>query len=190
MKFEVTIPERHPERLKRSEDFPFHIKHSNTDYIERLDRCDNFQEVFILVKKSVKEVINNERVGLILYLMDMPLGIGAFHAVGSNGIVMNRALLREVIRTANSRREINSFAYSILLHEYIHSLGCINEIDTRRLTYQVSKETFGLDHIATKMAEMGPWTYLKLNPMSSSQVYGGEMEIVRDFEIPKHKYIC
>lgn len=188
--FEMALPSRHPERLKRPEDFPFRIKSSSTDYVGRLDRCENFQEVFSLVKKSVKESLGLERVGLMLYLMDLPLGVGAFHEVGSNGIVMNRALLEQVIRSTDSKTEINSFVYSILLHEYIHTLGCIDETKTRRLTYLVSRETFGPDHIATKMAEVGPWAYMKINPFYGSHDYERKIEIVRDFEVPEHRYIC
>lgn len=187
--FEIEFPDRHPERLKRP-DFPFRINDSYTSYTDRLDRCKNFQEVFTLVKKSVRETLNRERAGLMLYLMDLPLRLGAFHEVGSNGIVMNRTLLEQVIQTADSKREVNSFIYSILLHEYIHALGCIDETQTRRLTYMVSRETFGLDHIATKMAEDGPWAYLKLNPQDHACGYGRDIEIVRDFEVPSHSYIC
>ncbi len=159
------------------------------EYAERLDRCENFQEVFSLVKRSVKQTLNRERVGLMLYLMDLPLGLGAFHGVGTNGIVMNKTLLEEVTRSANSKREVNSFVYSILLHEYIHALGCIDERETRRITYEVSKESFGPYHIATKMAETGPWEYLKLNPLDTNRHYGREIEIVRNFEVPEHRYI-
>lgn len=189
IEFETVLPDRHPERLKRP-DFPFRINSNNTDYASRLDRCENFQDVFSLVKRSVKASLRLERVGLMLYLMDLPLGVGAFHEVDSNGIVMNRALLEQVIQSADSTREINSFVYSILLHEYIHTLGCIDEIETRRLTYLVSRETFGSDHIATKMAEVGPWAYMKINPVYGSHGYEREIEIVRDFEVPEHRYIC
>lgn len=167
----------------------FDTKDSDTENAEKLDRYENFQEIFSLVKRSVKETLNRERVGLMLYLMDLPLGLGAFHEVGSNRIVMNKTLLEEVTLSANSKREVNSFVYSILLHEYLHALGCIDERETRRLTYEVSKETFGPYHTTTKMAETGPWEYLKLNPQDSSHRYGREMEIVKNFEIPEHRYI-
>ena len=186
--FEVDFSDGHPERLKRP-DLPFGLTDNHADHTDRLDKCENFQEVFSLVKRSVKETLGRERAGLMLYLADLPLGLGAYHEVGSNGIVMNRALLEQVKRTADSKREINSFVYSILLHEYIHTLGCIDETETRRLTYMVSRETFGFDHIATKMAEDGPWAYLKLYPQSRTYGYGRDVEIVKDFEVPDCRYI-
>ena len=189
IEFEIRLPDRHPERLRRP-DSPFQISESNSDYAEILDKCENFKEIFSLVKKSVKKVLNRERVGLMLYLMDLPLGLGAFHEVGSNGIVMNRSLLEQVEQNADSKKEVNSFIYSILLHEYIHSLGCIDESETRRLTLIVSKETLGLKHIATKMAEYGPWAYLNLNPQSQSYRFKRDVEIIKDFEVPYTRYIC
>ena len=129
--FEEDFSTRHPERLRRP-DFPFSLTDNHSDHAERLDKCENFQEVFSLVKRSVKDTLGRERAGLMLYLADLPLGLGAYYEVGSNGIVMNRALLEQVKRTADSKREINSFVYSILLHEYIHTLGCINTNRERR----------------------------------------------------------
>ena len=186
--FETSSPDGYSEKLENS-DYPIRMKGGNTDYASRLDNCKNFQEVFILVKRSVKESLGLERVGLMLYLMDLPLNVGAFHEIGSNGIVMNRALLEQVIGSTDSKSEINSFVYSILLHEYIHTLGCIDEAKTRRLTYSVSRDVFGADHVATKMADAGPWAYIKLNPISDSYEHGRGIELVRDFEVPEHRYI-
>lgn len=188
LSFEVFSYDRYSEELEHS-DFSSRIKSGSSDYASRLDDCANFQAVFVLVKRSVKESLGLERVGLMLYLMDLPLNVGAFHEIGSNGIVMNRALLEQVIGSACSRREINSFVYSILLHEYIHTLGCIDEAKTRRLTYSVSRDVFGADHVATKMADAGPWAYIKLNPISDSYEHGRGIELVRDFEVPEHRYI-
>lgn len=186
--FKTSSSDAYSDELENSNS-PTRMKGGNTDYASKLDNCKNFQEVFVLVKKSVKESLGLERVGLMLYLMDLPLNLGAFHEVGSNGIVMNRALLEQVISSTDSKREINSFVYSILLHEYIHTLGCIDEAKTRQLTLSVSHDVFGPDHVATKMADAGPWAYMKLNPASGNYERGREMELVRNFEVPEHRYI-
>jgi hypothetical protein len=39
--------------------------------------------------------------------------------------------------------------FSILLHEYIHSLGYLNENETRQLVFSVSRVIFGPDNIVT-----------------------------------------
>lgn len=185
---EETSMRRHPERLKRPR-FPYRISDKQADHAHKLDQFQNFQEIFHLVKKSVKETLNLERTGLILYLRDLPLKVGAYHQIGANGIIMNRTLLEQVVQTAASKREINSFIYYILLHEYLHSLGHINERKVRKLTYHVSEETFGPDHVVTKMAVEGPWAFIKLNLFYAPYPYEREVQIVRNFETPSHRYI-
>ena len=39
-----------------------------------------------------------------------------------------------------------------MLHEYIHSLGFLNEVITRQKTYEISKNHFGEKHIVTKLS--------------------------------------
>ena len=67
------------------------------------------------------------RAGLTLYLAELPTNVGAFYPVGSNVIVMNKELLKVVDESPKSKRVKTSFVYSILLHEYLHSLGYLNE---------------------------------------------------------------
>lgn len=94
----------------------------------------------------------------MLPLADLPMHLGAFHGVGTNSIVMNHGLLDRIVKGGNSRIQVNSFVYSILLHEYIHSLGVIEEKDVRSLVRDVSLKTFGNDHSASKIAAEGPWS--------------------------------
>jgi len=188
IEFEGTPPRRYPDGPDEP-NFPSNISNKQADYVDKLDQCHNFQEIFSLVKRSVREALNVERTGLILYLRDLPIMMGAYHQIGTNGIIMNRTLLEQVVQTAASKREINSFIYNILLHEYLHTLGYINEREVRKLTYIVSEETFGPDHAVTKMATEGPWASIKINPFYAPPPYEREVQIVRDFENPSHKYI-
>lgn len=153
-------PESMPERLwrKRPENW---LTEKQEGYVARLDQCKDFKNIFQLVKRSVKETLGLERTGLMLYLADMPMTVGAYHQVGSNSIVMNSSLLEHVMNTSPNRMEVNSFVYSILAHEYIHTLGCLDERRARHLTYVVSKETFGDEHLTTRMAAESPWRYIK-----------------------------
>jgi len=122
---------------------------------ERLDKCKSFGDIFELVKRTVKIILGHERSGLMLYLGNLPLYVQAFHQIGSNGIVMNKRLLNLMFKSSSSITEVNSFTFSILLHEYLHSLGYVDESQVRRLVYEISKEAFGTDHRATKMALNG-----------------------------------
>jgi hypothetical protein len=177
-----------PEPMK-TQMIPWEDRGKHEEYANQLDRSQNFREVFTLVKKSVKDTLNHERTGLLLYLRDMPLKVGAYHQLGTNGIILNRVLLEQVIQTTASRIEVNAFIYYILLHEYLHTLGYIDERRVRELTYVVAEETFGPTHVATKMAVEGPWSFIKINPFYMPRSRERGIEIVREFEDPSSKYI-
>ena len=110
-----------------------------------------------------------ERTGLELYLRELPLEVGAFHKMGTNIIVMNRALIDRVVEAQVSFAEMRSFIYNILLHEYLHSLGIYDELRTRRLTYVISRVSLGEKHPATILARKGPWAILD-HELTSSDV--------------------
>jgi len=153
------------------------------EFVDRLNGCSDFSCILDLVKSAVETTINRRRVGLILGLSDLPNYIGAFHQIGSNFIVMNKRLLKEVIRSGN-RKLINSYIFHILLHEYIHSLGCIDERKTQMLTYAISKEVLGSDHPATLIAKHGIGSVFsnisRLEHYVPKKI--GNIEIVEDFE--------
>ncbi len=153
-----------------------------------LENAKNFQEIFKIVKKSVKKVLGRERAGLMLVLADLPLHVGAFHGIGSNSIVMNRRLLEAVEERNGTKLEINSYIFMILLHEYLHSLGCVDERVTKRLVYEISIEVFGEGHPATKMAIDG-LAKLVNNPSARSLQNGRYPEIVKEFDPSYKSYI-
>lgn len=165
------------------------------DIAEKLDNSENFGDVFEIVKRSVKEQLGKERAGLMLLLADLPMHLGAFHGVGTNSIVMNRALLDRIVKGGNSRIQVNSFVYSILLHEYLHSLGVIEEKDVRSLVRDISLRTFGSDHPASKIAADGPWSMLprSWSPEQAESDYvphsHREVELVKDFDRSHASYI-
>jgi len=98
------------------------------DYSMELDKCEDFSDVFELVKKAVKDVLGRWRVGLMLVLADLPINIGAYHSLGSNSIVVNRKILEAVKDSIKSKRKLNSWIFLVLLHEYLHSLGYVDEV--------------------------------------------------------------
>jgi len=124
-------------------------------YTKRLDQSRDFSDIFALIKKAVKETISEARTGLMLVLADLPLQVGAFHEIGSNAIVLNRKLLNAVIKSCKSFRGINAYIFSILLHEYLHSLGHLDEHEVRELSFQISKRTLGENHPATEFITKG-----------------------------------
>jgi hypothetical protein len=158
-------------------------------YRSRLEKAQGFGEVWEIVKDTVKSSLGEHRVGMMLFLDDLPLRLGAYHPLGTNNIVLNRSLVTIVEAATKSKPLINAFVYVLLLHEYLHALGRPSEAQVRPLVYQISRESFGEDHIATKLAKMGPWALLKDIPLDVIDVPKRVMEIVKDFEKATQKYI-
>ncbi|MBS7634238.1 hypothetical protein KEJ34_01895 [Candidatus Bathyarchaeota archaeon] len=155
---------------------------------ERLENCKSYGEIFEVVKKVVKEVLGLRRVGLLLYLEDLPPHIGAYHQIGSNGIVLNRWLLNIMSKSLMSKTEFNSLIFSLLLHEYIHTLGFLDEKEVRRLVYEISLNAFGEGHPAVRMAMEPPLISAPTKPFEENLDYS-RLEIVKDFERIEHSYI-
>ena len=161
---------------------------------ENLDRSFNFADVFQLVKKSVKNSLGRRRTGLMLGLADLPEFIGAFHQLGSNFIVMNRVLLDQITHLAKERRYINAYVFYTLLHEYLHTLGYVDEGEVRRLTRQICGQVLGPEHPATRLAVDGPAVMF---PEITFQHHGEirsrrlpKFEIVREFEREYKNYVA
>jgi len=142
-----------------------------------LEWAKGYSGIFALVKKAVKRSLGEHRVGLMLYLGNLPLRVGAFHPLGTNDIVVNRRLLN----VAETEIKQKAYIFSILLHEYLHSLGYVDERQVRGLTYKVCVENFGREHPVVDAAVTGPW--VNLSPEDFEEM-GEDMdlELVRDFE--------
>lgn len=125
----------------------------------------------------------------MLFLDDLPLRVGAYHPIGTNNMVLNRTLVNIAEAATKSKRLLNAFIYSLLLHEYLHALGYTPETEVRPLVYEISKECFGEDHIVTRLAEKSPWSLLKGIPLSHIEAPRRVMEIVKVFEKTNKTYI-
>lgn len=107
---------------------------------------------------------------------------GRGHPIGTNNIVLNRALVEIVEAAVKSKRVVNALVFNLLLHEYLHALGEYSEVEVRRLVYEVARECFGEDYVATFVARKSPWVLLRGIPLEGVNVRKRVMEIVRDFE--------
>ena len=158
-------------------------------YRLKIEEAEGFSGVWELVKETVKATLNEHRRGMLLFLDDLPLHLGAYHQVGTNNIVLNRSLLNIVETVTKSKKLFNAFVYSILTHEYLHALGHISESEVNSLVYDVSKRCFGGNHIVTTLAEKTPWMLLKGIPLRSIAVNKQDMELIKDIEKPNQRYI-
>jgi hypothetical protein len=148
-----------------------------------LDNAKNYAEVWQIVQQTAQYALGKRRNSMMLFLDDLPLQLGAYYPVGTNNIVLNRALVDVVEAQITDKPTINALVYNLLLHEYLHALGDLSEVGVRREVVVVAEKSFGASHIAAVLARKSPWVLLKglpravpLNPSKRG------MEIVRDFE--------
>jgi len=157
-------------------------------YRSRLENAKSYGDVWEVVKDGVEFSLHRRRGGMMLFLDDLPIQLGAYHPFGTNNIVLNRRLVQIVEATLESKRVVNALVYNLLLHEYLHSLGAFSEFDVRQLVYDVTRKCFGEGYITTVIAKKSPWVLLKGIPLESVTARKRVMEIVKDFE-KTDKYI-
>lgn len=159
------------------------------NYAQELDRCRNFGDIFDVVRESVRDTLGLHRAGLMLVVAELPAHVGAFHVVGSNAIVVNRKFLRMAMGSSGSRTELNAYIYTILLHEYLHSLGYLDERHVRELVVRVTTEVLGENHPAAAISSRG---YLPSFRQAEQleQSSGEDPELIRDFDRSDQSYIC
>ncbi len=166
---------------------PKNTKKIDNQFVYSLDKCEEFSDIFELVKKVVKETFNQHRVGLMLVLADLPISVGAFHALGSNTIVMNRTLLIHFEKSESKYKK--EFIFLVLLHEYLHSLGHTNEAEVKLFSYRIVAKAFGVEHPLTHIAENGPFSILPRLPRYGIYGTGENPELIKGFEKNKQTYI-
>ena len=152
------------------------------EYRNRLDTAKSYGEIWNIVRDTVEFSLGKRRGGMMLFLNDLPLQLGAYHPVGTNNIVLNRRLVEIVEASIKNRCVVNALIYNLLLHEYLHALGAFSEVRVRRLVYEIARKCFGEKYIATVVAEKTPWALLKGIPLEHVNVRKRVIEIVKDFE--------
>ncbi len=120
----------------------------------QLEEAESLADVFEVVKAAVLKSTGMSRGGLMLGMADLgnhPRGfLGGFFTVGSNVIVLNKTPLQRIRETRPELRK--PYAFFVLLHEYIHSLGYLDEGLVTSKTLAISRESLGEDHPATRIA--------------------------------------
>lgn len=157
-------------------------------FCRRLESATKYGEIWEVVKDTVKFSVHKHRRGMMLFLDDLPIQLGAYHPLGTNNIVLNRTLVQIVEAAIKSKRVVNALIYNLLLHEYLHALGQFHELKVRQLVYEIAKKCFGENHLTTLIAKKSPWALLKGIPLETVNAPKRVMEIVKDFE-KADKYI-
>lgn len=129
------------------------MKQKLNSIIEDFQRVDNIKDMFAVVQDAVRFTLNESRAGLDLDFMELGNSdkqlLSAFYPIGSNRIIVNKTPLRRLMHTKPEL--MKPYVFSILLHEYIHSLGYLDEATTRTLTCKICYNIFGKD-IVTEIA--------------------------------------
>ena len=159
-----------------------HDTDKSAHFSNTLDKAKDYGEVWKIVKETVQAALSKRGGSMMLFLDDLPLQLGAYYPVGTNNIVLNRALVEIVEASLSDKPTVNALIYNLLLHEYLHALGEMSEIGVRQQVVDVAKKCFGEQHIATLVARKSPWVLLKDIPLGPFNAPKRVMEIVRDFE--------
>ena len=125
------------------------------DFPKLLDGARSLADLFELVKRAVERDVGYARGGLMLGLADLgnhPQGfIGAFYPVATNVIVMNKVPLARIKET--NPELYKAYAFHVLLHEYLHSVGYLDEAQCRQKVVEISRALFGETHRVTQIAD-------------------------------------
>lgn len=160
-----------------------------TAFAARVAGIKDFDGAFELVKSAVFTKFKMHRAGLSLILQVMPSRLGAYHILGSNVIVMNSYVLAAIKRLSESDAEYNAYLFMVLAHEYLHSLGIVDENTVRQMTYDLCKTMLGEGHSSTKMAKEDPSSlFPQLRHMAQDQ-FGKEFQVVKNFDRAGQSYI-
>jgi hypothetical protein len=157
-------------------------------YGNKILQLEDFNQAFELVKSAVEEKFKMHRAGLSLILQGLPTKLGAYHVLGSNLIIVNKRILG-IIKIHKSLGEYNSYLFMVLTHEYLHSLGIIDEIQVRKMTYTLLVSLVGEQHIATKMARHQPWDLFPELSLFNDNSFEQKFEIVKNFDKTTQSYI-
>ena len=157
-------------------------------YRHKILHLSDFNEAFELVKSTVEARYKMHRAGLSLILQVMPTNLGAYHVLGSNLIIANKRIL-DIIKKYKSSEEYNSYLFMVLVHEYLHSFGIIDELQVRKMTYTLIASLVGEDHMATSMARYQPWSLFPELNLFHNNSFEQKFEVVRNFDKTTQSYI-
>lgn len=167
-----------------------------------LEQARGYAEIFRLVKRLVERRLGRSRAGLMLGLSRLGLApngfLGGYYVLASNAIVLNRDALDFV--EANRPEHVKAYAFHVLLHEYLHTLGFVPESVVRPLVHEITAAEFPADHPATVIAaamtpgvatpEAGRFFRSLVYPeYGGSRGVPGDLEIVAGFDPDATPYI-
>ena len=163
------------------------------DFPRKLGQARTLADLFELVKSAVQTVLGRSRAGLMLALADLgnhPQGfLGAFYPIASNVIMMNKVPL---LRIQETNPELyRPYAFYVLLHEYLHSIGFVDERVCRIQSHRILETLFGPEHVVTQIsADTGRFFPNLVFPDAAWQPSELSLEFVPGFDRGSASYIA
>ncbi|MFH0890267.1 MAG: metallopeptidase family protein [Candidatus Aenigmatarchaeota archaeon] len=144
--------------MKKAKKSPVKVKNKirikTQGFPKRLKGAKNIAEIFELVKDAVSSTMGHQRAGLMLGLTEIAESekkfVSGFHPIGSNFIIINKTPLERIMKT--NKKLYQAYVFHVLLREYIHTFGILDEDVTRNNVKQISKALFGKEHIVTALS--------------------------------------
>lgn len=95
-------------------------------------------------------------------------------------------------RIKETRPELyKPYIFHILLHEYLHTLGYLNESSVRLMVYEITKYSFGEGHLSTQIAADTTHFFKNLvYPDATWQPDDLRLELVEGFDRSSTSYIA
>ncbi len=159
------------------------------DWNDQLEAAADLPSIFGVVKEVVEGTLNARRSGLMLGIQELgaaPGGaVGAYYPTGSNLIVLNNTVLKAL--RASRPKMVKPFLCYVILHEYLHSLGIFDELETRKTAARVSRQAFGSTHIVTDIA-VNPTKYFPKLQFALPGSMGGDITLVKGFDSENQRH--
>lgn len=123
-------------------------------YLIAYDSSDDLPDLFEVVKDLVECELGHHRAGLMLGLVDLGISsggfVGGYYVVGGNAIVINRQALGVI--QARDPELVKPYQFYLLLHEFLHAVGILDEAECRGTAAALSARAFGDAHILTRIS--------------------------------------
>jgi hypothetical protein len=161
------------------------------EFVKNLENSNSIADIFEIVKEVAWSTVRKSRAGLELGLVEMGNQqeglLGAYYVTGSNIIIMNETPLKRIQET--NPDILNSYIFSVLLHEYLHSLGYMDENYVKSMSYSICCEAFGNDSVMAEISrDMSKFFPYILYPEGAPKI-DAPVKIMRDFDRSSIRYI-
>ena len=124
------------------------------NFEDRLLKAKKFGDIFDIVQDIVHDFLGIDQAGLVIGVTDLGIYdngfIGAFYSPDANMIIINKKPLQRILQRRPSL--YNSYIFHVMLHEYMHSVGSLDEVETRSIVSQISEHYFAGSHPVAELA--------------------------------------